>query len=381
VIFVLDYEKIGKFLQQLRIEKGYSQEKVAQMLYVTRQVISKWERGKSIPSNNLILPICELYQVSANEIFAGEKNTLENKGKIENIAIDILKDGQKRKNKIIVYFSFIIVVLLFLFFSYYFISTYNKMKVYVFSGKSENFSIENGILMISNEQIYFDLGSFVNQNNIKFERIEIYYLKNDERKLIVREHTDKILINDYNGYNQYFNFNDMDDIVNNMYVEVTYNEFKINENIKINMEERYSNKNLFFKKIHSIGEVENPGYVEWELIIPEKIKNEFHFNSDSKEYELVKKEKNREIKITYNPEIKTFAVSETRKTEWIIWIYDFSDKNHHVMRYLTRSDGKTNSSSKIIDNKLTCISGDCSTHQKEYDYYFKTYKMKYLEDI
>ena len=44
---VLDYEKIGKFLQHLRLEKGYSQKKVAEKLFVTRQLVSKWERGIS----------------------------------------------------------------------------------------------------------------------------------------------------------------------------------------------------------------------------------------------------------------------------------------------------------------------------------------------
>ena len=39
--------EIGERLQQLRKEKGISQEKLAEQLHVTRQAISKWETGVS----------------------------------------------------------------------------------------------------------------------------------------------------------------------------------------------------------------------------------------------------------------------------------------------------------------------------------------------
>ena len=39
---------IGERLQQLRKEKGISQEKLAEQLHVTRQAISKWETGVSL---------------------------------------------------------------------------------------------------------------------------------------------------------------------------------------------------------------------------------------------------------------------------------------------------------------------------------------------
>lgn len=39
--------EIGERLQQLRKEKGISQEKLAEQLHVTRQAVSKWETGVS----------------------------------------------------------------------------------------------------------------------------------------------------------------------------------------------------------------------------------------------------------------------------------------------------------------------------------------------
>ena len=40
--------EIGERLQQLRKEKGISQEKLAEQLHVTRQAVSKWETGGSL---------------------------------------------------------------------------------------------------------------------------------------------------------------------------------------------------------------------------------------------------------------------------------------------------------------------------------------------
>ena len=40
--------EIGERLQQLRKEKGISQEKLAEQLHVTRQAVSKWETGVSL---------------------------------------------------------------------------------------------------------------------------------------------------------------------------------------------------------------------------------------------------------------------------------------------------------------------------------------------
>lgn len=41
----MDPQKIGKFIYKLRTEKGLSQYKLAEMIPISRQAISKWERG------------------------------------------------------------------------------------------------------------------------------------------------------------------------------------------------------------------------------------------------------------------------------------------------------------------------------------------------
>lgn len=60
---------LGEKLLSYRKKKGLSQEKVADILHVTRQTVSKWETDQSTPDFDKIVPICDLYRVSTEELF------------------------------------------------------------------------------------------------------------------------------------------------------------------------------------------------------------------------------------------------------------------------------------------------------------------------
>lgn len=68
---------IGEKLYELRKEKHLSQEEVAEKLDVTRQTISKWETNQSTPDFDKIKPLCELYEITADELLTGEKKQTE----------------------------------------------------------------------------------------------------------------------------------------------------------------------------------------------------------------------------------------------------------------------------------------------------------------
>lgn len=63
---------LGEKLLKLRKKKGLSQEEVADKLYVTRQTISKWETDQSMPDFDKVVPICQLYEISTEELFYDE---------------------------------------------------------------------------------------------------------------------------------------------------------------------------------------------------------------------------------------------------------------------------------------------------------------------
>ncbi len=74
---------IGEKLYDLRREKHLSQEEVAGKLNVTRQTISKWETNQSTPDFDKIVPLCQLYGISADELLTGARKEEKNL-KIEN---------------------------------------------------------------------------------------------------------------------------------------------------------------------------------------------------------------------------------------------------------------------------------------------------------
>lgn len=62
---------IGERLINLRKSKNLSQEQVADQINVTRQTISKWETDQSVPDLDKVIPLCELYGISADELLSG----------------------------------------------------------------------------------------------------------------------------------------------------------------------------------------------------------------------------------------------------------------------------------------------------------------------
>ena len=73
----MNQEKIGKFIIKLRKEKKFTQKELADKLNVTDRAISHWENGRSIPDVSLYKPICEIFNITVNELLSGERLSKE----------------------------------------------------------------------------------------------------------------------------------------------------------------------------------------------------------------------------------------------------------------------------------------------------------------
>lgn len=62
---------LQKTLKLLRIKKGYTQEQIANKLYISTQAVSKWEKGQSIPSIENLLSLSDIYDISVDELIQG----------------------------------------------------------------------------------------------------------------------------------------------------------------------------------------------------------------------------------------------------------------------------------------------------------------------
>lgn len=60
--------QIADRLQKLRKEHGYSQEQLADELGVSRQAISKWERGEASPDTENLIALARLYGVTVDDV-------------------------------------------------------------------------------------------------------------------------------------------------------------------------------------------------------------------------------------------------------------------------------------------------------------------------
>lgn len=73
----MDNQNIGAFLKSLRVAKGYTQQEVADKLYLSAKTISKWETGEGIPDVSTLPSLADLYGVTIDEILRGKKASSE----------------------------------------------------------------------------------------------------------------------------------------------------------------------------------------------------------------------------------------------------------------------------------------------------------------
>ena len=97
----MDQIKIGKFIAEQRRNAKLTQAQLAEKLNVTNRAVSKWETGRSLPDSSIMLPLCEILEISVNELLSGEKINMEdNKQKNEQLLLDMSKQLET-KNKMI----------------------------------------------------------------------------------------------------------------------------------------------------------------------------------------------------------------------------------------------------------------------------------------
>lgn len=91
--------KIGIFISKCRKIKGWTQRELAEKLGITDKAVSKWETGKSMPDLSLLAPLCDLLEITLNELLSGEYISEENlKEKSNEVLMEIITSwlGQDR---------------------------------------------------------------------------------------------------------------------------------------------------------------------------------------------------------------------------------------------------------------------------------------------
>ena len=96
---------LSENIKIIRKNSGYSQEELASKLHVTRQTISKWETGQSVPDANLLKQLSVIFDVSVAELIDGNaQRILENEVIVDQLSRvnEHLVAVQRRLSRIVV---------------------------------------------------------------------------------------------------------------------------------------------------------------------------------------------------------------------------------------------------------------------------------------
>lgn len=181
----MNQEKIGKFIASLRKEKNLTQLQLAEKLNITDRAISKWECGKSMPDPSIMLNLCEILDISVNELLIGER--LKKEELITTSDTNLVKAltiVQKNKKSLKICLIFLITIILSLFIAYL---IYHNAKIHLeYNRGLVECTIEDDTLMLKEYRQASIISSIITdeENNITY----IFFHSTDFLENYIRFH-------------------------------------------------------------------------------------------------------------------------------------------------------------------------------------------------
>ena len=98
----MDLIKIGKFIAERRKAKNLTQLELAERIHVTDRAVSKWECGRSMPDSSIMLELCEVLEISVNELLTGEELEMKDYNKQAELnLINITKQKEESDKRLL----------------------------------------------------------------------------------------------------------------------------------------------------------------------------------------------------------------------------------------------------------------------------------------
>ena len=166
-VFV-NQEKIGKFIKSRRKEIKLTQAELAEKLNVTDRSISKWENGICMPDSSIIPVLCDILNITINDLFSGEIVDKKDNIKIlESNLLNVFKDKEEFDKALLNYEIILgVVSIIFVFIIIIVSSILVEYKII-----SEGISL----IYIISSLVYF---LFITFFALKIEQVAGYYLCN-----------------------------------------------------------------------------------------------------------------------------------------------------------------------------------------------------------
>ena len=157
----MDQIKIGTFISKKRKEKKLTQSELADKLNITDRAISKWENGVCLPDASIMHELCDILEITINDLFSGEiVDMKDNEKKLEENLLEITKLKEEKDKQLLNMEIVIGYISSITFLTLIFVASYIKMPLWI------------SILLIVIGSIIFAVGM---ANAIKIEQVAGYY--------------------------------------------------------------------------------------------------------------------------------------------------------------------------------------------------------------
>lgn len=98
----MDQVKIGKFIAECRKKNNLTQMQLAEKLGITDRAVSKWETGKSLPDSSIMLNLCDILNITVNDLLSGEVITVDNYNKeLETRLLEMVKQKEESDKRLL----------------------------------------------------------------------------------------------------------------------------------------------------------------------------------------------------------------------------------------------------------------------------------------
>ena len=128
----MDQIKIGKFIAECRKKVKLTQMQLAERLGITDRAVSKWERGLSLPDASIMLELCDILEISVNDLLCGEKISMDNYNKeLENNLLEVIKQKQEADKRLLRLEVFVGVISTAILFTLIFVAAFVEMAMWL----------------------------------------------------------------------------------------------------------------------------------------------------------------------------------------------------------------------------------------------------------
>ena len=128
----MDQIKIGKFIAECRKKAKLTQMQLAERLGITDRAVSKWERGLSLPDASIMLELCDILEISVNDLLCGEKISMDNYNKeLENNLLEVIKQKQEADKRLLRLEVFVGVISTAILFTLIFVAAFVEMATWL----------------------------------------------------------------------------------------------------------------------------------------------------------------------------------------------------------------------------------------------------------